>query len=175
MRNEVMARAIGGIDDDLIISAYEAAPRRPVWRVYFAAAAACLLLMFGAWQVFREIGHVDVFLYGSPLSELAVPIEELAVHSEPRTISDCLRIPLTMSFHGEQKLFTENGICEAYSSETNTLLFSGNSVTINDHMTVQWVLQDPNPEETYTLHIGNRLTLSLSYDADSCQWRISKN
>ncbi|HAB00627.1 MAG TPA: hypothetical protein DCE08_03940 [Ruminococcaceae bacterium] len=174
MRNEVMARAIGGIDDDLIVSAYEAAPRRRVWRVYVAAAAACLLLMLGTWQVFREIGNIDVFLYGNPLSEQAVPIETLAVHTDPRAISDCLKIPLTMSFHGEQTLFTENGRCEVYSSETNALLFSGNSVTINDHMTVQWVLQDPDPAETYVLHIGSHSTLSLSYDTDSRQWRISK-
>ena len=174
MQNEVMARAIGGIDDDLILSAHSAVPRRATWRVYAACAAAALLLMFGAWQFFRGIGHVDVFLYGNRISDQAIPIEEPVVFTEPRVMENSLHIPLTMNFHGEKKVFSETGICEVYSAETGDILFSGNTVIVNDRMTVTWVLQHPDPSETYVLHIGSRTVLSLFYDDNHCQWRMIK-
>ena len=77
MKQEVLTRAIGELDDELIADAYAYKPRKRYALPRFLAAAACLVLVLAAaLAMTRDALPAEIKVEGAALSSRAIPISQ---------------------------------------------------------------------------------------------------
>ena len=174
MQNEVLAKAITGIDDELIQSAYAAAhrPRAKKRGVWFGicAAAACLVLICGFIVLSDRKGGVDVFLYGDPING-----QPILSDARLKTAENTLSLPLEMVTDGDLAINAKDGDMEVYSRENGDLLCVGQVVNARGSVNCLWTISDPDTGRTYEMILNDgEVTLRLSYDNDTQNWILNK-
>ena len=172
MQNEVLAKAITGIDDELIVSAYMAsgrprAKKRGVW--YGICVAACIVLICGAILLSNHGGGVNVFLYGDPVNGQTVFTD-----TRLKTVN-VLSLPLEMVTNGDLTINAIDGNIEVYSLNSEELLCVGQFLKTRGSVNCQWTVYDPNTDCTYEIALNDsEVTLRLSYDKDIQNWILNK-
>ena len=79
MKREVLTRAIGELDDELIADAYAYKPRKRYALPRFLAAAACLVLVLAAaLAMTRDTLPAEIKVEGAALSSIPIPISRPA-------------------------------------------------------------------------------------------------
>ena len=79
MKHEVLTRAIGELDDELIADAYAYKPRKRYALPRFLAAAACLVLVLAAaLAMTRDTLPAEIKVEGAALSSIPIPISQPA-------------------------------------------------------------------------------------------------
>ena len=79
MKHEVLTRAIGELDDELIADAYAYKPRKRYALPRFLAAAACLVLVLAAaLAMTRDTLPAEIKVEGAALSSNPIPISQPA-------------------------------------------------------------------------------------------------
>lgn len=177
MKNEVFARAITEIDDELILSAHKNIVSRKKRKTWFFAAAACFFLICAAALYLRGSRGIEVFVYGNTISDEPVTIDlPASLSSEQRmTVSDALTIPIEIKSKHKMELKAEQGELEVYSLETNELLDEGQICKTLNSVTVFWTIDILNPKQIYKLRINNHAAvLQLSYSEDIDNWILNK-
>ena len=77
MKHEVLTRAIGELDDELIADAYAYKPRKRYALPRFLAAAACLVLVLAAaLAMTRDTLPAEIKVEGAALSSIPIPISQ---------------------------------------------------------------------------------------------------
>lgn len=163
MKNEVFARAMTDIDDDLIAEARTGGKARliafPVRRI--AAVAACVLFALTAVAVFTMTGGVKMTVCGE--KELPVIVDTAsALDESARTVSSGITVP--MEFDSRRKTTVEalDGIITVISPSGETL-YSGTKYEGRGDFSVEWIVRNPETETTYTVTVNGE-NLSLGYD-----------
>ncbi|MCI8719440.1 MAG: hypothetical protein K1W19_00700 [Lachnospiraceae bacterium] len=177
MKNEVFARAITEIDDELVISAHKNMVPRSKRKKWPLAVAACFLLICGIALYLGNSSRIEVFVYGNTISDQPVTIDLPApLSSDQRLLSsDAITVPLEIKTKHKVDIKTEDGILEVYSRETDQLLCEGQTCKASDFVTVFWTIEAPNPKQIYKLHINSdTVVLLLSYSGDTNSWIVNK-
>jgi len=79
VKHEVLTRAIGELDDELIADAYAYKPRKRYALPRFLAAAACLVLVLAAaLAMTRDTLPAEIKVEGAALSSIPIPISQPA-------------------------------------------------------------------------------------------------
>lgn len=176
MKNEIIMRAIGEIDEDLVAGASAAGTkkRRRALRPMLASAA-CIVLLVGALLTYHA-GSPGMAVGGTPLGGDPVAIDTPAMMSldpSPRTAA-AITVPLELT--GSQKqvaLKAESGTFTVYDAETGETVFDGASGSFDCPLRLEWTVAQPTPGETYRLTVG-RTALSLAFDEELGVWCVAK-
>ena len=175
MKNEILARAIGDIDDDLIADAHTVSGRVriPLRRLY--AMAACMLLFFGTLLYVRLPGDAIRF-GGDALSDTPVVVQDAmpAVHTTDPCMRDgnVLTVSLELSLRDATRIAAANGTFELLRGET--AFYVGNAYTTSGRLTLNWSVRIPDPTMTYRLNVGSA-ELLLSMDPATECWILTQN
>lgn len=177
MKNEIMMRAIGEIDEDLVAGAYAAGTkkRRRALRPMLASAA-CVVLLVGALLAYRA-GRPGMAVGGTPLGSDPVAIDTPAMMSlydpAPRTLA-AITVPLELTGGRKQVALTaESGTLTVFDAETGETVFDGASGSFDCPLRLEWTVAHPTPGETYRLTVG-RTALSLAFDEELGIWCVAK-
>lgn len=177
MKNEVFARAITEIDNELIISAHKNRVPRNKRKKWPLAAAACFLLICGIALYLRSNRRIEVSVYGNTISDRPVTIDiPTPLSSDNRSvIPDVLTVPMEIKPEHKINIKVDNGMLEVYSLETNKLLCEGQICKTSDSVTVFWTIEAPNPKQVYKLWINSdTVVFLLSYNEETNNWILNK-
>lgn len=176
MKNEIIMRAIGEIDEDLVAGASAAGTkkRRRALRPMLASAA-CVVLLVGALLAYRA-GSPGMAVGGTPLGSDPVAIDTPAMMSldpSPRTAA-AITVPLELTgSRKEVALTAESGTLTIFDAETGETVFDGESGSFDCPLRLEWTVAHPTPGETYRLTVG-RTALSLAFDEELGVWCVAK-
>lgn len=179
MKNEVMARALTDIDDDLIADARTSARKSKRLSLYRfgAAAAACLILTFGILFYTNLPGGGEITVAGTLLADEPVAIGAIspaAFSVNPMQRSDdTLTVSLELVPDGKARIRTEDGSFAIVPAGADTSIYTGIDYTADESVTVKWAIPSPDTSRTYRLTVG-RKQLMLYYDASVNNWLIAK-
>ena len=182
MVNEVMARAVTGIDDELITDDYTASAKKKSRKPLYAlvSIAACLVLVFTA-VLLSAPNRTQVYLQGEKITHKPVlvssPLSEAFI--SPR-VSPELTISLTLDLgKAETRIYTSEGKFTLCSINQDTLFYEGNDYiadksTAKKECSLYWTIENPDSENTYTLTLEDKETriLRLKYDENQQNWMI---
>lgn len=175
MKNEILARAIGEIDDDLIADAHTAARKVQFPARRLGAMAACMLLFFGTLLYVGLPGSVVRF-DGSPLSDVPVVVQGAApaVHTADPHMRDgnLLTVSLDLDLRDATRIVAADGTFELMRGDHT--LYVGNDRIASGHLTLAWSIRTPDPTQTYQLYVGEK-ALTLSLDPATACWVMQEN
>ena len=179
MKNEVMAKALTGIDDELIVSAHTNTVSRHIKKkwIYICAAEACLIALFFAILSTQHKGEMKILIYGNAVSDEPVFIDVPAKLSSDmrQTNSQAILVPVEMHINGNSSIHASDGTIEVSSPKTDEVLCIGQYYMAAGSVNVRWVIEDAEISESYQLRLKNDNTvLVLSYDKNSENWILTK-
>ena len=177
MKNEVFARAITGIDDELIMSAHESTGKVKKNRsIFYICVAACLVFVCGIALLAQHSDRPEISVYGNTLSDKPVLIDVPApLSSDARQIVlNIISVPLEIVTDDNININAVDGMIEVYSLKNSKLLYSGQSCGISDSVAVQWIIEDPDFSRIYRLEVDNADVLLLSYNEDNKNWIMER-
>ncbi len=167
MKNEVMARAITQIDDDLIEQAFAAKKipfRAPLW-----AVAACLALVCSLGLGMLFMGSPTARIDGKSIPQQGMVLERpTPLTIDARSIGD-ITVEMEVS---PGAVWAKEGLLEVYAAESGALLHSGRFYRGTQNMLLRWTVPNPDPAKSYALRLGSVKTLRLLFDLESNQWKI---
>ncbi len=175
MKNQVMAMAITGIDDNLIEDAQNIVKKsRKLSNVYsICALAACLVLVFTCVFAFSGRNNTQLFVNGNEISDSPVVID-FPVAAFARETTTETYIPLALKPAKETTIEVTKGTMEIYSSDTNAHLFTGSQFTVNQGVNVYWVVDGSDINNSYRLMLNDNSVYELSHDETTGSVSICK-
>ena len=175
MKNEILARAIGEIDDDLIADAHTVSRKVRLPARRLGAMAACMLLFFGTLLYVGFPGSTVRF-DGNPLSDVPVVVQGAApaVHTAEPHMRDgnVLTVSLDLDLRDAARITAEDGAFEL--TRGGRTLYAGNDRIASGHLTLAWSIRTPDPTQVYHLTVGEK-TLTLSLDPATECWVMQEN
>ena len=165
MKHEVLTRAIGELDDELIADAYAYKPRKRYAPPRFLAAAACLVLVLAA----------EIKVEGAALSSIPIPISQPAAMAlDARgSLSGPLSPMLTIeSKSGEAVTVTvSDGVLTQplYSMQEEFT-----SYTVSGKVQLCWTIEEPDTGTVYTLSLDGAPAVTLRYDEANGYWAAAR-
>ena len=172
MKNEVMARAITEIDDELIVSAHRPqSSKRNTVKYFSVLAAACLLLVFGALFLINGRPRIE---YGEPV--ISTQQSKIATYDLWQTSQTVITVPLKVVCKEQTAITAVDGTVSVYSANSNEQIYQGQSCEIKDAVNVEWTIEDPDTNKTYRIKINqNKETvIMLRYDQTTEQWTVTE-
>ncbi len=177
MANEVMAKAITGIDDELIVNAYTASRKKrnlkPLYTI--GTLAACLTLIFTV--IFSTFSKgTEIYLNSDKVTSNPVAIASplFPASMSPRAINDTLTLSLEIDLSSHTSISCSQGTIAVYEKGTDTLIYSGNTCTSENDVSLVWTINDPDEAKNYTLTLEGKKTqiLKLNFDENQNNWTI---
>lgn len=181
MKNEVLVRAITEIDEELIVSAHRSASSgRKSIKYLGALAAACLLLVCGGIFLFHKNGvKTDItgsdigIVFGEPVA--STQQFKIATYDLLQTPQSVITVPFEIVSEEKLTITAVDGTITVYSAETNEQIYIGQSCEIDDDVKAEWVIEDPDTEETYLIKVNNKETVfTLRYDQREEKWSVTE-
>lgn len=177
MKNEVMAKAVTGIDEKLISDAEHTKKKntlRPV--ISICAVAACLVLVFtfifasGTRRTEPELLMNDIKITDSPV------LVESPKTAMARATNPSLVVYLTLNTKESTKIHVSDGEMTVVSAgDTDTLYYKGTEYTTDIPVNLHWDINDADTSATYTLTLGeSEAVYTLGYDEVSSNWSICR-
>lgn len=174
MNNEIMAKALSELDDDLVEEASEFSSRKTKKRGAvkgILAFAACLAVTAAFSFSFFFSEKVEVGFEGKPLSDFPVAVSDSGDEMPfiLRINAYEIEIPLEIDGKGKTKLKALDGklfLSDFDEGETE--------IELSGVFSVSWVVQYPDEEKEYTLKVGKNTVLTLSFDETLNKWTILK-
>lgn len=167
MKNEVMARAITQIDDDLIQQAH--AVKKTHFPKTLWAAAACLALVCALGFGLLFMGSPTARIDGKLIPQQGIVLESpTPLNTEPRAIGD-ITVEIQVS---PGAVWAREGLLEVYSAESGALLHNGHFYRSAQNILLRWTVANPDPAKSYALQLGSAQTLLLLFDHESNSWKL---
>ncbi len=182
MANEVMARALSEIDDELIVNAYTASRKKrnlkPLYGI--GAAAACLVLIFTV--IFGTLSKdTKVYLNSDKVTStpvaIASPLSPASMF--PRATTGVLSIHFELDLKGETEITCSQGTFSICGINQDTLFYTGSKHLVEKEiakkpLSLQWTINDPDEATTYTLTLDGNKTqiLNLKFDENQNNWTV---
>ena len=172
MKHEVLTRAIGELDDELIADAYAYKPRKRYALPRFLAAAACLVLVLAAaLAMTRDTLPAEIKVEGAALSSIPIPISQPAAMAlDARgTLSPMLTIE---SKSGEAVTVTvSDGVL---TQPLYSLQEEFTSYTVSGKVQLCWTIEEPDTGTVYTLSLDGAPAVTLRYDEANGYWAAAR-
>lgn len=176
MKNEVMARAITGIDDKLIEEAETRRTNKKNFRPIYAlcAVAACLVLVFTFFLSSPEKKPSAQLLLGEEVISDS-PLEvHLPAAVSARTTTKDICLSLTLQISDDTKIKVSHGKMDICSSDNTDLIFSGTEYTTDKPVNINWYLDGSDINSVYKLTLNDDIVYNLYYDEGTSLWSICK-
>ena len=176
MKHEVLARAMGELDDELIDSAYAYKPRKRYTLPRVLAAAACLVLVLtAALTMTRDALPAEIEIDGTALSSSPIPISQTATMALDARGS--LSGPLSPLLTIESK--TGDGVTVTVSDGVLTqplysLQYAFTSYTVSGKVQLCWTIEEPDVGKVYTLSLDGAPAVTLRYDEANGYWAAAR-
>ena len=176
MKHEVLTRAIGELDDELIADAYAYKPRKRYAPPRFLAAAACLVLVLAAaLAMTRDTLLAEIKVEGAALSSIPIPISQPAAMAlDARgSLSGPLSPMLTIeSKSGEAVTVTvSDGVL---TQPLYSLQEEFTSYTVSGKVQLCWTIEEPDTGMVYTLSLDGAPAVTLRYDEANGYWAAAR-
>lgn len=196
MNNDVMAKAVTGIDDKLIEEAQEITKKnnrlRPLYSI--CALAACLVIVFtfvfssGAHRSEQPelLSEPELLLDGNiKITQNPIPVD-ISIIDKAREIDTVTAISFSLDIKEPTKISVSNGTMNigefrdpTYCYYTDTLYYSGTEYTTDIPVNIDWIVDGSDIESAYTLTLNDgeivySLTNSGKRDESSYLWSICK-
>ena len=172
MKHEVLTRAIGELDDELIADAYAYKPRKRYALPRFLAAAACLVLVLAAaLAMTRDTLPAEIKVEGTALSSISQPA---AMALDARgSLSGPLSPMLTIeSKSGEAVTVTvSDGVL---TQPLYSLQEEFTSYTVSGKVQLCWTIEEPDTGMVYTLSLDGAPAVTLRYDEANGYWAAAR-
>ncbi len=174
MKHEVLTRAMGELDDELIADAYKPHKRYTLPRVL--AAAACLVLVLAAaLTMTRDALPAKVEVEGTALSSKAIPISQTATMALDARGS--LSGPLSPLLTIESK--SSDGVTVTVSdgvldSSLDSVPRGLSSRMVSGSEMLTWIIEEPDTDEVYTLYLDGAPAVTLRYDEANGYWAAAR-
>lgn len=168
MNNEIMARAMSQIDDELIAEAYEvsAKGKKQGRIIKLLATAACIALVaVSAFSIFSG-EKFEVSVGGNTVSNEPVVISTLTAK---RSAQEDLCIELEVEADGKIKIEAVDGEISLESSNVGE-----KAIEATDSFSVFWTVKNPDKSRDYTVILDGKTDLTLSFDESLNKWTILK-
>lgn len=176
MKNEVMARALTGIDDKLITEAADVKQRRKSFRPIYAlcAVAACLVLVFTfVFKAPKPTATSELLLNGEVITDSPSEIHLPATVSARSTNTD-ISLYLTLQISEDTKIKVSHGKMDICPTDNADLIFSGTEYTAQEPVNINWYLDGSDINSVYNLTLGDDIVYNLYYDEGTSLWSICK-
>lgn len=175
MKNEVLARAITDIDDELIVSAHRPAFSKRKVMKRFGACAACLILVCGIVVFSHSNSEPEILVNGIAVS--SQPVAALSADTPKTAIAmNVITVPFEIVSNGDLTIEAIDGSIEVYSSKTNEQICVGQFCKTKGSVAVQWTIENPDYSRTYQIQVNNPKTmLILQYEQTTNTWVITKS
>lgn len=176
MKHEVLARAMGELDDELIAGAYAYKPRKRYALPRVLAAAACLVLVLAAaLTMTRNTLPAEIEVEGAALSSKAIPIGQTATIALDARGS--LSGPLNPLLTIESK--SSDGVTVTVSDGVLTqplysLQEEFSSYTVSGKVQLCWTIEEPDTGEVYMLSLDGAPAVTLRYDEANGYWAAAR-
>ena len=176
VKHEVLTRAIGELDDELIADAYAYKPRKRYALPRFLAAAACLVLVLAAaLAMTRDTLPAEIKVEGAALSSIPIPISQPAAMAlDARgSLSGPLSPMLTIeSKSGEAVTVTvSDGVL---TQPLYSLQEEFTSYTVSGKVQLCWTIEEPDTGMVYTLSLDGAPAVTLRYDEANGYWAAAR-
>ena len=179
MKNEVIARAITEIDDELIVSAHRTAYSKSKKVMLFSAlAAACLLLICGSFFFLNHsTDEKPKIVFGEAV--ISAHQSKIATYDLWQTSQTVITVPIEINFESEFDIAVDGGIISVYSAETDEQIYVGQSCETKGAVKVEWTIDDPDTNRNYLIKISfdkvNKNTVyMLRYNETNDKWSITE-
>lgn len=178
MKHEAMARALTQLDDDLIASACEYAPKKRRKSAYprILAMAACLALVLCAAFFTQRAPAVDIFIGETALGDGAIMIDApapMALEARmPETQALSVPLRLTGKSGSDLTVAVSDGVLDAPIDSFPRAL----SERTAEHGSAlfTWTIDAPDENMRYTLFLDGKAAVKLYYDASAACWLAEK-
>ena len=176
MKNEVMVRAITGIDDELIVSAHRPVfSKRKVMKCFGVCAAACLILVCGIISLSHNNSEPEILINGTAVSSQPVTVMSPDTRQIVKT-TNVITVPFEIISNGDLTITAIDGTIEVYSSKTYDRICVGQFCKTKGSVTVQWIIDNPDHSRTYEIHVNDQeAMLILQYEQTTGKWIIIKS
>ena len=176
VKHEVLTRAIGELDDELIADAYAYKPRKRYALPRFLAAAACLVLVLAAaLAMTRDTLPAEIKVEGAALSSIPIPISQPAAMAldASGSLSGPLSPMLTIeSKSGEAVTVTvSDGVL---TQPLYSLQEEFTSYTVSGKVQLCWTIEEPDTGTVYTLSLDGAPAVTLRYDEANGYWAAAR-
>ena len=176
MINEVMAKAVTGIDENLISDAEKVTKKRNIIRPVFSvcAVAACLVLVF-TFIFTANSNKTELFLSNSKITQSPTAVD-VPMTAMIRAVDYNLTVNLDLYTKGATKITISGGemnICS--KGNTDTLYYTGTEYTADIPVSIHWTVDGSDIQKAYTLTLNDGESIyTLSYDETASNWSICK-
>ena len=174
MKHEMMLRAIGEIDDDLVAQAHrrraKAHKRRALPRML--AAAACLaLILTAAFTALRNAERDTLYIGGTALTGAPVPIDSPAPLALDGRSTDtpplCVALSIESRFGDAPTVSVSEGVLDS-PADSSPRALSSRSAASGEVLT--WTVEAPDENARYTLSLDGKAAAVLHYDGAKGCW-----
>ena len=169
MKNELMARAISHLEDDLLVRAQAFRPRRRALPRILAAAACLALVLTAALTMTRRAPETSILIGGTALADVPVPIEQPAPFTLDARNTQPLSVSLTVGSveDGTMRVSVSDGVLD---SPLDSFPRALSSRSVSGGETLTWVVAAPDSSAVYTLSLDGRAAAVLRYDDAHACW-----
>ena len=173
MKHEMMLRAIGEIDDDLVAQAHKrrakARKRRALPRML---AAACLaLILTAAFTASRSAERDTLYIGGTALTGAPVPIDSPApLALDGRSMDTpplCVALSIESRSGDALTVSVSEGVLDSPADSPPRAL-SSRSAASGEALT--WTVEAPDENTRYTLSLDGKAAAVLRYDGAKGCW-----
>ena len=178
MKHEVLTRAIGELDDELIADAYAYKPRKRYALPRFLAAAACLVLVLAAaLAMTRDTLPAEIKVEGAALSSIPISI------SQPTAMALDARGSLERPAQSDAHHREQIGRCQAVTVTVSdgvltqplySLQEEFTSYTVSGKVQLCWTIEEPDTGTVYTLSLDGAPAVTLRYDEANGYWTAAR-
>ena len=172
MKNEILARAMTEIDDELLAEAREPVKKKkPNFRVmtkYIGAIAACFaivlsLVLFGNYGSGAFDVSVDGQVMAEDMGEIALPHISVQTHDQSTRDKKKMTVPVKIEANGKTVITASEGgiLCTAEEGETSSL-------KTKKDMVFEWTV-DVSGKENFELTVTSKkktLIIKAIYDGE---------
>ena len=176
MNDDLMSRAVEGIDDGLILEA-ALPPKRHfhLSGVSALSAAACFMLVIGAFFLMRAPAEPVLTVYGRTVTEDPSRIESCEYTDTDGTRGEVASMSIPITLNGGD-VSVSHGKLQVYSASDSTLLYEGDHYGGEGELDMTWIIYAPSEEKAYVLKCGSGgYSLILKYSKSEDGWTVQKS
>ena len=175
-----MARAITGIDEDLISDAHTVQGAKAISWKKPCALAACLALIVAAAFLFRPGTGTTIRVSGQKLTAKAVTVEQgnqpavARVYSLEPVIT--FTVPLEIEVRGHTVISVSGGSLQVFDVEGSSLLYEGETFGTEEGVRILWTVENDGTAAQFEMIVdGGKTANTVILTCDgSGEWKIRK-
>ena len=174
-----MARAITGIDEDLISDAHTVQKTKVIPWKKLGALAAGLVLIVSAAFLFRPGGEPTIRVSGQELTAQPVTVEQANPAAVIRAYSlepvDVFTVPLEIGVRGHTVISVSSGNMQVFDSEGSSLLYEGEAFGTEDDVRIFWTVENDGSAARFEMSVeSGKTAYTVILTRDGGDWKIRK-